>query len=293
MYWYIAEAQVYGILRKECHPIALTVLVANDNMTASLTEDALRAADTTESVITTTDILKHRSVNHDYKQAQPPPEFDAVKSCSVLKTELESFGVMVIPVINRSKSYLTAVLKVLSQAAFPRSCELFWLIFTGHGQRSNICINGQLMGFDNIIGLASEVKMRYFAFFFECCQVNSDGITVSTIKHQHMTIYSSPPDQVSYYYHGVGLMVICLSEMLKGAYKKSMNELQLELRGEMIKRIQDVVVIPAEQLKDFLNRHLPVHTSTMYSDINLYEKTCDASKYESYINKHSKKICPK
>ncbi len=275
--YFAAEAQVYGILREDCHPIAFTVLVANDNKTAPQTRGAIRAADTTRSVITAADIAGHPSGNHDFKPAQTPPEFDAVKSCSLLKSELESYGVMVLPVINRSKSYLTAVMQVLAQAAFPKTCELFWFIFTGHGQRSNFCVNGQLMEFDELIQLASDIKMRYFAFFFECCQLNGDLIKASKLQQEHMTVYSSPSNEESYYYEGVGLMVICLAEMLKGGYKKSLNELQRELRSEMIKRMQHVLIIPAENLKSFLNRHLPVHTSTMFSDINLYDKTRDAS----------------
>ncbi len=276
---FAAEAQVCGILRKDCNPIAVTLLVANDNKTAPRTRGGMRAADTTESVITSADIARHTPVNFDFKPTKTPPEFDAVKSCAMLKSELESFGVLVFPVINRSKSYLTALLKVLAQTTFPKSCELFWFIFTGHGQKSNFCINGQLMEFDYLIHIASEINMRYFAFFFECCQLNGDIIRVSTKQQEHMTIYSSPPNEEAYYYEGVGLMTICLTEMLKGGYEKSLNELQQELRGEMIKRMQEVLRIPKRHQMAFRNQHLPVHTSTMFRDINLYEKARDASKF--------------
>lgn len=279
----VAEAEVYGILREDCNPIAVCVLVANDNKTTLQGRDSVRAADTTQSVISAEDIARrNRGVNHDFKPAQSLPEFDAVKSCSMLKSVLESSGVMVFPVINRSKSYLTAVMKVLARVAFPKSCELFWFIFTGHGRKSNFCINGQLMEFDELIHMACEVKLRYFAFFFECCQVYGDLIKASKVQQEHMTIYSAPPNEESYYHKGVGVMVSCLVEMLRGGYKKSLNELQRELRCEMIKRLQEVLVIPSHLLKSFLNKHLPVHTSTMFSDINIHEKTQDASKLFLY-----------
>ena len=262
----IAKAQVKGIMKTDCHPIGLAVVVANDNRTVPRT---LNAASSSRSLIIDTESVGHAGGN--------TPEFDAIKSCSTLKSELESCGVMVVPISNRSKSYLAAVLKVLAHANIPKSCELFWFIFSGHGQQSCICMNGQQMEFDTIIQLASKVKTAYFAFFFECCQVNGGLIKASKIEQQHMTIYSSPPNAVAYYYQGLGLMVICLTEMLREGYKDSLNALQHELRQRIVNKMQDVLNMPAARKKAFLNHHLPVHTSSMFSDINLYEKTYNIS----------------
>ena len=134
------------------------------------------------------------------------------------------------------------------------------------------------MEFGHLIDISSKIKMRYFAFFFDCCRPNCNtDIKVPKMRQENVVFYSSPPGEVSYHYKDVGLMVICLSELLKGSYEKSLRELPHDLRDKMMKRMLDIMVIPEQNLGAFINRHLPLYSCAMFSDISLYEKTRNAS----------------
>lgn len=256
-----AEAYIGGILRPDCDPVAISVLVCNDNLTDY------------RGKYMESDFARKRL----YMSLQPKePPFDAEKSCAQLKEALESYGVMVIPVINRSCEYLAAILTSLMSRMVPTSCEFLWFIFNGHGAGSNFLVNGELVAFDQLIRKASKIAIRRMAFFFDCCQLNTDGIKVVNIQKEHMALYSAPPDEVAYHQHGVGLMVTCLAELLR-LFRGSLNELQSKLRDKLMSKMVAALGIPICDSYDWKQKHLPHHTSSMF-DINLYKMISEASK---------------
>lgn len=255
----IAEEQIDKVMRNDCHPVILSVLVANDKKTDPMS-------------CTSTDPKAESS-----SLTREPP-LDAEKSRKILQSNLESFGIVVIPVVNCSKEYLDAILESLAQRQIPQSCELFWCIFTGHGHNSCFCVNGKDVPFDDLIQSASRINIRYMAFLFECCQSNSQKVTASDIQKEHIVIYSAPPGKLSYHYEGVGLLTTCLADLLSGNYKGSLNQLQLKLRQKYRDKIVEVFELQPESVDNFVNRHLSIHISNMLEDLNLYSMICDASK---------------
>ena len=187
---------------------------------------------------------------------------------------------MVIPVTNRPKEYLLAVLTVLTTMDIPKSCELFWFLFTGHGSRGAFCVNGEDVPFEELIQEASQIRIKYMAFFFECCQLhNEDKIKAAEIKKQYVAVYSSPPNQVSYYYNGVGLMMIVLAKLLRKGYSGSFSELQRLVRQKLVNKMTKVLGIHEDMKELFIAHHLPVHTSTMYDDFSFQRKISFASEF--------------
>lgn len=258
---FAVESDVSSFLKPDCSPIAICVLVCNDN-------------------------LKGRNFSESVHYISEEPPFDAVKSCALLKEALESYGVLVIPLTNRSREYLTAVLTNLASRDIPRECEILWFIFSGHGEGNNVSVNGELMAFDQLILQTSRIRIRRMAFFFDCCRLNPKYVQHKNLEKEHMVVYSSPPDVVSYYYDGVGLMVMCLAELLLW-FKGSLNELQCILRKNIMSKSLESLVIPPDFTDDWSRKHLPHYTSSMF-DINLSEKISEGSKYIMY--KVGKKI---
>ena len=251
-------------MRPDCEPFAISVLVCND-------KSANHRGNFTES-----DFVQVPGAKYDFKPSKGPL-FDAAKSRDLLKEALESYGVMVIPVINGSREYLAAILTNLASRPMPRSCEFLWFIFSGHGVGSHFSVNGELVAFDQLIRKASKINaIRHMAFFFDCCQLNTDGIKVINVQKEHMAVYSAPPNEVAYFLDGVSLMVTCLAELLHW-FKGSLNELQCKLREKLLSKMADVLHIPSDNLDDWKRRHLPHHTSSMF-DINLWNKINEASK---------------
>lgn len=256
-----ARAQINGILKKDCQPPVLALLVTNDNN------------------------AKHRqpqatSGNAITLPSDKPPLLDAEKSCSTIKSALEDSGIMVIPLTNRPKEYLLAVLTALFTMDIPKSCELFWFLFTGHGSRGAFCVNGEDVLFEELIKEASQIRIKYMAFFFECCQLNNDDkIKAAEIKKQYVAVYSSPPNQVSYHYDGVGLMMIVLTKLLRKGYSGSFSELQRVVRHKLVKKMTTVWGIDEDVKDQFIAHHLPVHTSTMYDDFSFGRKIAYASEF--------------
>ena len=260
-----ARAQIAGIMKKNCHPTVLSLLVSNDN-------NAQQQQAETDST-------------DDSRYKRPP--LDAEKSCSIIKTELEDSGIMVIPVTNRPKEYLLAVLMVLAVIIeIPKSCELFWFLFTGHGSCGAFCMNGEVMTFEELIHEASKIRIKYAAFFFECCQLhNEDKIKVAEIKKQYVAVYSAPPNRVSYHYNGVGLMMIVLADILREGpqrYTGSFSELQRLVRQRLVEKMTEIRDIPEDIRELFIANYLPVQTSTMYDDFSFYKKISDASEFLPY-----------
>jgi hypothetical protein len=211
---------------------------------------------------------------HSYRTRSEAP-FDAERSCSLLKEALESYGVLVIPVVNRSKDFLDAILTILASREIPKSCQFLWFIFTGHGRQNSFYINGKSVEFEYLIRKAAEIRIKYMAFFFDCCQAyNWEGIKVISIPKEHMTVYSAPPNGVAFHYDGISLMVSCLVEMLPD-FTESLNQLQVVLREKLMSRMVDVFHIPSKDLERFKENHLPQHTSSMFG-VNLYESICKA-----------------
>ena len=187
---------------------------------------------------------------------------------------------MVIPVTNRPKDYLRAVLTVLTTMDIPKSCELFWFLFTGHGSRGVFCLNDEVEHFEEVIQEASRIRIKYMAFFFECCQLhNEDKIKAAEIKKQYVALYSSPPNQVSYHYNGVGLMMIVLAKLLRKGYSGSLGELQRVVRHKLVKKMTKVLGIHEDMKEVFIAHHLPVTTSTMYDDFSFQRKISYASEF--------------
>ena len=205
------------------------------------------------------------------------PLFDAEKSCAQLKKALESRGVMVISIVNKSRKFLCAILTNLASRKIPGSCEFLWFIFSGHGARSQFSVNGELVAFDQLIRKASKIAIKRMAFFFDCCQSNTDGIKIVNIQKEHMVLYSAPPHEKAYYMDGVSLMVTCLVELLD-CFKGSLNELQSKLREKLMSKMVDVLLIPSHILDDWRRKHLPHSTSSMF-DINLWNRISEASKF--------------
>ena len=270
---YIAEAkaQIAGIMKNNCHPTVLSLLVSNDN---NAQQQNSEAASTTESDDSNSEASQSR---------EKPPLLDAIKSCSTIKTELEDSGIMVIPVTNRPKEYLLAVLIVLTIIKIPKSCELFWFLFTGHGSCGAFCMNGEVMTFEELIEKASKIRIKYAAFFFECCQLHSeDKIKVAEIRKQYVAVYSAPPNRVSYHYNGVGLMMIVLADILREGpqrYTGSFSELQRLVRQRLVEKMTELLGVPEESQESFIAYSLPVQTCTMYDDFSFQKKISAASKF--------------
>lgn len=213
---------------------------------------------------------------HDLKPNEIP-RFDAEESCSMLKKELLSYGVTVIPITNRPLNYLLAILEGLEKRQISKSCKLLWFIFSGHGVANQIAMNGALYECEDLIRKAAKINIQKMAFFFECCQRNCDFIKAINIEKEYMTLYSAPPSKESFFKDGIGLMVRCLAEMLRNdSFKESLSELQCKLRENIMSMMLDVLPVPLDLRENFKRKHLSYHTSAMF-DINLYKDVRDAS----------------
>ena len=230
---------VSGILKSDTNYIVLALVVANDNSSSLKSE----------------------------------------KASADLKSTFERCGFAVIPVLNSTKEYLAAVLKVLADRAFPKSCVLFWFLFTGHGENYGFFVNKEHVRFEDVIWAVEKIKIENSAFFFECCQSRSCYMRAGEISKQHMIIYSAPPCQVSYHFEGVGLLVHCLIEMLgDNNYQKQLNDLQQELRQRLMKKMATLLKEDPKFAEYIEEHHLPVYISNMCNSINFYAITSDASK---------------
>ncbi len=259
---FLAEAQISGSMRDGyCNPIVVAFVIANDNLTKL--HRPLSSA---------------RPSGKETPQQKNPP-LDAEKSCSMVKSALESCGIMVIPIVNRSGSYLQAIIKELRNGDIPTSCELFWFIFTGHGRGNKFYMNGESMFFSDFINSASKIKVKYMTFFFECCQVEGKEIEVVDIKKQHMCLYSSPPNEVSIHFKGVGLLMTCMVEMLEAGYKGTLNSLQEDLRSNYMQKTTEILGVPLEDQETFMENRLPVFTSNMFDKFILHTKIAIASEF--------------
>lgn len=205
------------------------------------------------------------------------PVFDAERSCAQLTEALESYGVMVITVVNKSREYLAAILTNLaSRNIIPESCKFLWLIFSGHGWGSYFLVSGELVAFNQLIHLASTIKIRRMAFFFDCCRLSTNSINVVNIQKEHMVLYSAPPNEKAYHFDGISLMVMCFVKLLH-SFEGSLNELQSKLREMLVSKMAEVLHIPSDMLDDWRQNHLPYSTSSMF-DINLCSEISEASK---------------
>ena len=245
-------------MRRDCHPLALAVVVANDNLARGPSQCSI-------------------------VRPSNKPQLNAKKSCLQVQSALELYGVMVIPVINCSRQYLEEILKELRNRDIKKSCELFWFIFTGHGSGNQFCMNGESMLFNDLIKKASRSlqSMKWMVFFFECCQTEGKKIEVVDIKRQYMALYSSPPNKESYHHDGVGLLVTCMAKILEAGYEGSLNSFQQTLRCKYLTKLTDVLGINVKDQDVFKRTYLPIHTNSIFDDLNLYEKTCNASKFIS------------
>lgn len=252
----IAEGEIRWILRNDCSPVIHAILVTNDNKS------------------------RHETGTSEGNHLSHEPQFNAEDTREVLQNALETFGATVIAVKNQSKEFLLAIIESLKKSAVPK-IEFLWFIFSGHGRGSSFSLNGEFMEFDELINETSKIDAQFSVFFFECCQVDGEGVKVTKLQSQHMVVYSAPPNEVSFHYDGVGLMASTLAELLLMDYPKPLNKLQLELRQRLSKRIVAVNKVPPEGEEDFKNKHLPVQTTTIREDINLYEKIQAASKLNS------------
>ena len=243
---------MYGLL-KNCQPLILALLVTDDNKQ----QQSMPGLD-----------------------SLPPGPLADVEEVHSIKSTLEDNGVMVISINDRSKEYLFAVLSVLATVNVPKCCELFWLLFTGHGSHGAFFVNGESVLFNQLIQKASEIQTKYAAFFFECCQAsNMNMIKVAEIKKQYVAVYSAPPNQVFYRYSGVGLMMIVLADILKDGYTGLFSELHRLVCQRMLEKMIEILAVPEESRESFIASNLPVQTSTMYDDFSFYRKISGASEY--------------
>ena len=235
---------VSGILKSDTNYIVVALVVANDNCSST------------------------------------SPPLNSAKASADLKSAFERCGFAVIPVLNRTKEYLSAVLQVLADRVFPKSCVLFWFLFTGHGENYGFFVNNEHVRFEDVIWAVEKIKIENFAFFFECCQLRTIFIKACEVPKQHMIIYSAPPCRVSFHFEGVGLLVHCLVEMLKdNSYQKQLNDLQQELRQRLMEKMSTLLRKDPKFHEFIAEEHLPVYTSNMCNSINFYEITSNASKY--------------
>ncbi len=251
-YFYAAQHQI-SAFPSDCHPKALSVIVTSDILPSS----------------------------HSKSDG---PNFNAEKSCDMLQKACESYGFLVLSLVNRSLQYFQALLLALADTNLG-SCELYWLIFSCHGRGNEICINGECIKFDDLIYMINEAKLKNVVFFFECCMFNT-AIKIAEIQTPHMVIYSAPPNNISFHIDGVGFLVRCLAEMMNDEYDKPMNDLQLELRQIiMVKLIEQKGLLEKDELIDsmsqeeFKRKHLPVHTTSMLVSLNPHTIISDGSKY--------------
>lgn len=215
--------------------------------------------------------------NDNYRQESDGPPFDADESCKVLKTALELFGASVIAVNNESKDLLLAIIESLKTRTFPASCNLLWFIFSGHGRESGFTLNGELVQFTDLICKATEIKLPYSLFFFECCQRHGEVIKVAKVQKEHMAVYSAPPNEDSFHLDGVGLMATALVELLQQDDSMTLNDFQQQIRQKLLDKI--VAIKPTEDPEYLRNKYLPIETSTIIKDINMYDKIQEASKF--------------
>ena len=110
---------VSGILKSDTNYIVLALVVANDDCSS-------------------------------VKDKNSPP-LNSAKASADLKSTFERCGFAVIPVLNRTNEYLAAVLKVLADRTFPKSCVLFWFLFTGHGENNGFLVNKEHVRFEDVI----------------------------------------------------------------------------------------------------------------------------------------------
>ena len=244
-------------MKPDCLPGVVACVVASDNLTDS-----------------------ERLLYFEGEESKDKePQLTATESCLTVQTALEHCGIMVIPVINPTMVLFMAILNVLTKRGLPKSCELFWFVFTGHGRRNNFFIHKQPMSFEKLIEKVSRIQVKYTIFFFECCQVEGQLIKVADIDKQHMALYSAPPKRLSFHYKGVGVLMSCIANMLVDSYKKSFNCFQQELRSFYLEKVTEVLKILPEEQDEFKDKILPVNTCTMYDDINLHVIRHNASKF--------------
>ncbi len=124
-----------------------------------------------------------------------------------------------------------------------------------------------------------KVRVKYLAFFFECCQNGAEKIVAANVNKQYMALYSSSPSTFSFHYDGVGLLMLCIEKMLNDGYQKPFNYFQQDLRARHLQKMIEVLKIPVDHQESFKENNLPVHTSTMFDEFNLHTKACDASMF--------------
>ena len=248
-------------MKKDCYPIAVACVVASDNLSE---QERLRYK---------------TSSKEELKKMKP--QLNAEKSCSVAQSALESIGIMVITLKNPSKQFLWAVIEELCKRNFPELCELFWFIFTGHGSHNCFYVKEKVY-FSELIQLVSDIKVEQFIFFFECCQVDGEEITVADISGQHIAFYSSSPNRESYHYKGVGVLMSCMAEMLEAGYKESFHSFLQELHSRYLDRMVVVLKVPVHEREEFKKRNLAVQINTTFKDINLHLKAHEASRYNMH-----------
>ena len=256
-----AKAFVDGVMTEDLHPKSLAVIVANDN----------------------------------FKQCREnEPPLDAERSCSILKDALEINGVMVISVINRSRQYFLATLKSLREREIPKSCELFWLIFIGHGSKREICMNNESICFTDLFkDCISKIDIKYMVCVFECCQLGGEKIEVHSVKKEYMCLYSCPPDGISIHVDGVGLLTTCMTKKLKSGNIRSLYKFHDDLRSDYMEELLEMhregrIKVPEieKDHEEFKNRHLPFSVSSICHDICLSTMTSNASKLIIVLKVH-------
>ncbi len=139
---FVAEELINECIPDECHPFAIACVVVSDNLTES----------------------DRTYFNNLYSKGEAVPDnveppLNAKKSCSLVQLALQSYGVLVIPIINPSLPFLEAILEALHNKGVPETCKLFWFIFTGHGEASNFLIDRNPMSFNDLISTVA-VKVR-------------------------------------------------------------------------------------------------------------------------------------
>ncbi len=160
-------------------------------------------------------IFNSNDGSHAPVQPSPQlPQLEANKSVKLLVPKLQDRGYCVIPVINQSKAYLEALLDALGREYLPNSVKFVMFISSTHGRCDEICMNGEMCSIPEIMQRLSKVPCESFLALFDGCQSNDKSFHVEFVEKSYMAVYTSPPELPTLHVDGVGVCIICLSNIL-------------------------------------------------------------------------------
>ena len=241
----------------EADPVVLVIFNANDGSCGPLLHQP-------------TEPQLHQQTDPQLHQ-QTEPQLSAQDSYEKLVPIFRNLGFCVVPVVNKSKPYLEALLDLLKQTR-PKSVKLVMFVSTTHGKCDEICMNGENFKIPDIIQRLSKISCQSFFAIFDGCQVDGNSFSVKRVDKPYMAVYSAPPEYIAYHDDGIGIYMICLANALEdptvSTLKDLVHHLNVNLELELSKRLK----------KPYPKDYKPVCVDNSSGTVDFRKMTADASK---------------